>query len=149
TWDKPTLAAVTPPPEAEHGLSGRRILLAEDNPVSQLVAARMLRRLGFETDLVTTGRDVIASADPDRYAAVLLDCQMPEMDGYAAAREIRRREREAGQPDRHLRIIALTANAMPGDRERCLAAGMDDYLAKPMRLADVAVLLRRWIPSDQ
>jgi CheY-like chemotaxis protein len=147
TWDKPTLAMVAPPPDAEASpVSGQRILLAEDNPVSQLVAARMLRRLGYEPDLVSTGREAIAAADADTYAALILDCQMPELDGFEAAREIRRRE--AGQPGRRLPIIALTANAMPGDRERCLAAGMDDYLSKPMRLADVAVLLRRWIPAN-
>jgi CheY-like chemotaxis protein len=146
TWDKPTVSMVPPPPDAGPSpASGQRILLAEDNPVSQLVAARMLRRLGYEPDLVSTGREAIAAADAGTYAALILDCQMPEVDGYEAAREIRRRE--AGQSGRHLPIIALTANAMPGDRERCLAAGMDDYLSKPMRLADVAVLLRRWIPS--
>jgi signal transduction histidine kinase/ActR/RegA family two-component response regulator len=154
SWDKPTLSLVPPPPEtAARAVGSRRVLLAEDNPVSQLVAARMLRRLGYEPDLVSTGREAIAAADADTYAALILDCQMPELDGFEAAREIRRRESsrredEAGPSVRHLPIIALTANAMPGDRERCLAAGMDDYLAKPMRLADAAVLLRRWIPIE-
>jgi CheY-like chemotaxis protein len=148
-WNKPTVSVpLIPEPEAPVQ-PGRRILLAEDNPVNQLVATRMLKRLGYETDLVVTGIEVVAAADATRYAALILDCQMPEMDGYEAAREIRRRESLAEMPVRRLPIIALTASAMTGDRERCLAAGMDDYLAKPMRLADVAVLLLRWIPADR
>jgi signal transduction histidine kinase/CheY-like chemotaxis protein len=148
-WSRPTVSVVPLASEPEvPPRPGRRILLAEDNPVNQLVATRMLKRLGYEADLVATGREVVALAEAGRYAALILDCQMPEMDGFEAAREIRRRESIAPQPG-HLPIIALTASAMPGDRERCLAAGMDDYLAKPMRLADVAVLLRRWIPADR
>jgi CheY-like chemotaxis protein len=114
-----------------------------------MVATRILRKLGYQADVVTSGREVVATAEAGDYAALILDCELPELDGFAAAREIRRRESEAARAVRRLPIIALTANAMAGDRERCLAAGMDEYLTKPMRLDEVSVLLRRWAPLGQ
>jgi signal transduction histidine kinase/DNA-binding response OmpR family regulator len=120
-----------------------RVLLAEDNPVNQKVAQRALERLGARADCVANGKEALASLRLASYDLVLMDCQMPEMDGYEATRAIR--ELEAGGS--RLPVIALTANAMQGDRERCLEAGMDDYITKPMRLEDLATALERWLPA--
>jgi CheY-like chemotaxis protein/HPt (histidine-containing phosphotransfer) domain-containing protein len=117
------------------------VLVAEDSPVNQLLAVRLLDQLGFRADVVGDGREAVAAAEQGDYAAVLMDCQMPELDGYEATAEIRRREGEG----RHLAIIAMTANSMAEDRERCLAAGMDDYVSKPIRPQLLAEALRRHI----
>ncbi|MCK6546637.1 response regulator [Myxococcota bacterium] len=120
--------------------TGLRVLLAEDNVVNQKVAMGMLARLGVVVDVVATGRAAVEAVAKGRYDLVLMDCQMPEMDGYEATERIR--EAEA----RGLRtpIVALTASAMPGDLERAIAAGMDDYLPKPVSLAVLRSALRRW-----
>ena len=117
-----------------------RVLVAEDNVVNQKVAVRMLQRLGFLPEVVSHGLDAVRAARETDYDAILMDCQMPEMDGYQATAEIRR-SRGAG---RWIPIIALTANAMEGDREKCLEAGMDDYLAKPFSLKALGDVLDRW-----
>jgi PAS domain S-box-containing protein len=119
-----------------------RVLVAEDSPVNQVVAARTLERCGCTADIVANGVEALAALGARRYDAVLMDCQMPEMDGYAATRALR--EREGGA--RRTPVIAMTAHAMAGDRERCLDAGMDDYLTKPVRHADLDKMLHRWIP---
>jgi CheY-like chemotaxis protein/HPt (histidine-containing phosphotransfer) domain-containing protein len=122
-----------------------RILVVDDNLVNQHVIVAMLRRFGCGADVVGNGRLAVEAVARTAYDLVLMDCQMPVLDGYAATREIRAREAGA-QPTRHTPVIALTAEALQGERERCLAAGMDDYLSKPLRPPQLAAALRRWLP---
>jgi CheY-like chemotaxis protein len=120
-----------------------RVLVAEDNPVNQKVAVRMLERVGLRPDVAGDGREAVTMCAFLPYDLIFMDCQMPEMDGYTAAAEIRKRQR----PDGRVAIIAMTAEAMEGARERCLAAGMDDYIAKPVRLEDMTEALKKWVPE--
>jgi len=122
---------------------GPRVLLVEDNPVNREVAVGMLEALGCRTDAADNGWRAIEAMNDRVYDAVLMDCQMPVMDGLSATAEIRRRESSVGHA--RVPIIALTANAMEGDRERCLAAGMDDFLSKPFTQQQLAALLQRWM----
>ncbi|EGV19769.1 response regulator [Thiocapsa marina] len=121
-----------------------RVLLAEDNPVNQQVARGMLMRLGIEADLVENGAEAIERLASGRYDAVLMDMQMPVLDGLGATRHWREREHREGRS--HIPIIAMTANAMAADRDACLEAGMDDYLAKPVKIGALRETLRRWLP---
>jgi PAS domain S-box-containing protein len=118
------------------------VLVAEDSPINQIVAARALERCGCRAQVVGDGREALEALQAQVYDAVLMDCQMPGVDGYDATRELRRSEHGAD----HTPVIAMTAQAMDGDRERCLAAGMDDYISKPLRHLALAEALRRWIP---
>jgi signal transduction histidine kinase/DNA-binding response OmpR family regulator/HPt (histidine-containing phosphotransfer) domain-containing protein len=122
----------------------RRVLLAEDNPVNVEVARAMLESLDLQVDCARNGQDALQAVRTNSYDAVLMDCQMPVMDGFAATAEIRREEREAGR-GRVLPVIAITANALQGDREACLAAGMDDYLSKPFSQQELAAVIGRWM----
>ena len=116
-----------------------RVLLAEDNFVNQKVALRMLARLGYRADLATNGEEALAAVQRCVYDVVLMDVAMPEMDGLEATRRLRSLPGVKGRPW----VVALTANAMQGDRELCLAAGMDDYIRKPIKLAELAAALRQ------
>jgi CheY-like chemotaxis protein len=115
------------------------ILLVEDNLVNQKVALRFLDRLGYRADAVANGLEAVRALQARPYDLVFMDLQMPEMDGFEAAREIR----QTVPPERQPRIVALTANALQGDREACLAAGMDDYITKPIKLQDLAATIQR------
>jgi signal transduction histidine kinase/ActR/RegA family two-component response regulator len=117
------------------------VLIVDDNPVNQLVAARAMNRLGYLTKVASGGEQALEAVAASQFDAILLDCQMPGMDGYQTAAEIRRREAGLG----HIPIIAATANTMEGDREKCLASGMDDYLPKPIRFAELKAALDRWV----
>jgi signal transduction histidine kinase/CheY-like chemotaxis protein len=136
-------ATVAVPP---HGAFDGRVLLVEDSPVNQAVAEGMLQLLGADVELASDGSQALAALAEAAYDLVLMDCMMPGMDGYAATRELRRRERASG---RRTPVVALTANAMSGDRERCLDAGMDDYLSKPFRQEELRQLLGRWLRARE
>ncbi|MFW5698999.1 MAG: response regulator, partial [Planctomycetota bacterium] len=127
-----------------------RVLVVEDNAVNQLVTVGMVSRMGLAVDAAATGREAIARLEQHDYDLVLMDCQMPDMDGYAATRHVR--DPASAVRNHRVPIIALTANALEGDRERCLDAGMDDHIGKPIRLEDLATALTRWIrrrdPAD-
>jgi signal transduction histidine kinase/ActR/RegA family two-component response regulator len=120
------------------------VLVAEDNPVNQMLAVRQLDKCGYRAEVVANGHEALEATAHASYAAVLMDCQMPEMDGYDASRQIRKREHES----EHLPIVATTAHSMSGDREKCLAAGMDEYLSKPIRTTELRDTLARAIASS-
>ena len=138
-----TPASGTPAAPSTARTSAPRILLVEDNPVNREVAVAMLENLGCAIDTAENGRLAVDAVNAATYDAVLMDCQMPTMDGLTATAEIRQHEQTSHAA--RLPIIALTANAMEGDRERCLAAGMDDFLSKPFTQQQLATLLRRWL----
>jgi CheY-like chemotaxis protein len=116
-----------------------RVLLAEDNAVNQKVALGLLERLGYRADLAANGLEALSLAEKQPYDLILMDLQMPEMDGLEACRQLRRRLPPARQP----KVVAFTANAMEGDRNICLAAGMNDYISKPAMLDEIAAVIRR------
>ncbi len=120
------------------------ILLAEDNPVNQKVAVSILEKLGHSVAAAATGAEAVGLAQREAFDLILMDVQMPGMDGYEATRAIRAEERRRGG---HIPIVALTAHAMKGDREICLAAGMDDYIGKPIRRSELEAVLQRWAPD--
>ena len=132
------LAAASLPPAP----AGPRVLVVEDSAMGRHVALRMLRSLGYRPEIVEDGHAAVRALSHETYAAVLMDCQLPDLDGCDVTAEVRRRE----SPGQRTPIIAITASAMKGDRERCFAAGMNDYLAKPIRFNDLAGVLARWAP---
>lgn len=145
---EPAASGPMPPSPADAGLGpeqpkpragGRRLLLAEDNPVNQTVALRQLKKLGYEVDLARDGAEAIRLFQENKYPLILMDCQMPEVDGYEATRQIR--QLANGHPP--VRIVAMTANAMRGDRERCLKEGMDDYITKPVRVEELRAAIEK------
>jgi CheY-like chemotaxis protein len=125
--------------------AGRRLLLVDDNELNAMLASRLLRTLGFEVTIAENGAVALDAFARGRFDIVLMDCQMPVLDGYAATRHIR--ELEARTAARHTPVIAITANTLTGDREKCLAAGMDDYLGKPYSVRELRPKLAQWLPQ--
>ena len=144
---EPPEDARAPKPELHHTAGKPRILLAEDHKINQMVAMETLRRAGLDCDCVANGAEAVAAAESDGYDLILMDCHMPEMDGFEATRRIRELERSGHLP-RRLTIIALTANAIKGDRERCLEAGMDDYISKPFKADELVEVIYRAMAAD-
>lgn len=127
--------------------SGLHLLLAEDNPVNQMVALMVLEKLGYTVDMVDDGMKAVEAVRNGQYALVLMDCQMPKMDGFEATDVIRSAEASSG--GKHIPIVAMTASAMEGDRDKCLAAGMDDYITKPINIAQLQKVLDTWLKIPQ
>jgi signal transduction histidine kinase/CheY-like chemotaxis protein/HPt (histidine-containing phosphotransfer) domain-containing protein len=141
-------AAAAPPAAASIRLDGIRILLAEDNAVNRFVASELLTNLGCVCLMAENGHEAVEMALGETHDVILMDCQMPELDGFEATRNIRKAEKAAGNGT-HRPIIALTANAIKGDRELCLAAGMDDYVTKPIEPVELFSAIRRHLPADR
>ena len=139
----PKAGIVTRHVVAESGKPGVRILLAEDNVINQKVAQALLGKLGYRSAVAANGLEVLRALELIRYDLVLMDCQMPEMDGFEATAKLREPGSKVLEPA--VPIIAMTANAMAGDRERCEAAGMSDYLAKPVSREALAAVLEKWL----
>ncbi|MBF0627653.1 MAG: response regulator [Magnetococcales bacterium] len=144
--DPPTPGSAADPVVAETGFArGARILVAEDDPINRAVLRGMLKRFDLRVTFADNGRQAVELASRSGYELIFMDCQMPEMDGYSACRIIRDQEKSQG---RHTPIVAMTAYAMSGDRERCLAAGMDDYLAKPVTRQGIQSAMLRWLSRE-
>ena len=139
-------ATVTPRPAQLHprpcleGIGGLRVLLAEDNPVNQVLATRLLEKAGLTVTAVSDGRDALLALEKNRFDVVLMDVEMPHINGFQVTEEVRKNEQTSGE---HIPIIALTAHAINSDRERCLAAGMDGYLTKPIAWTDLYATVAR------
>lgn len=129
----------------ETPLSGR-VLLVEDNPVNQMVASKMLEKIGIDSVIANNGIEALDMLQQEEVFAVLMDCQMPQMDGFEASRKLRERESKNASP--RMPVIAMTANVMEGDRERCLQAGMDDYLGKPVKIDELEAKMRKWLNTN-
>ena len=136
----PAEPAAPRPAPRRSARDGARVLVVEDHPVNRLLAVRLLERLGCIVDVAVNGVEAVEMSGTCDYAAIFMDCQMPELDGYEATARIRRREHEGGD---HVQIVAMTANTMEGDRQRCIASGMDDYVPKPLHAEELELALRR------
>lgn len=138
----PSLAAPAAAVPSEPVSRGATVLVVEDNEINAIVAEALLRYAGIDVDLARDGREAVTMAMARRYEAIFMDCEMPGLDGFAATRQIRRDEL-----DGHVSIIAMTALTMSGDRQRCLEAGMDDYLSKPLQRGELDRVIDRWVPN--
>jgi len=138
---RPVTAPMLDPGSVCGFLGDRVVLIVEDNPVNQRVAERLVQRLGFRTAIAANGHDAVAACERRQFAAILMDCQMPGLDGYGPTAAIRQRE----GPDEHVPIIAMTADVRPAAREACYAAGMDDYISKPFSRSDLEAALHRFV----
>jgi CheY-like chemotaxis protein len=145
TAPRPAHAALDPSGASASSRGRYRVLVAEDNSVNQMVISRILQKLGYRADVVANGIEAICTLEQAPYDAILMDCQMPEMDGYEAATRIRAIEGTG----RRTPIIALTAAVLQEDRERCRAAGMDDFLPKPVTHESVRATLERWVRDSR
>jgi CheY-like chemotaxis protein len=128
-------------------MSAQRVLLAEDNMINQMIAQGMLQKIGLDVTVVVNGQDAVDKVKNEHFDLIYMDCQMPVMDGYEATIAIRSREVAQGLP--RVPIIAMTANAMPQDRTRCLAAGMDDHLPKPFKEAQLVASAQQWLGAKR
>jgi CheY-like chemotaxis protein/HPt (histidine-containing phosphotransfer) domain-containing protein len=137
---------VKPPTPDEAAALGQLILLAEDNPTNQDVIRRQLNLLGRACEIVDNGQEALDAYGRGRYALILTDCHMPVMDGYELTGRVRSLEQESG---RHIPIVAVTANALQGEAERCIAAGMDDYVSKPIAMPALIAALEKWLPAPR
>jgi CheY-like chemotaxis protein/HPt (histidine-containing phosphotransfer) domain-containing protein len=144
--DRSADAAESEPADAENRMD-TTVLLAEDNPVNQEVIRAYLLDMGYRVDLVTTGLQAVAAFERKPYDLILMDCQMPDMDGFEATMLLRLRERQQNA-QRRIPIIAVTANAFEHERDNCLAAGMDDYISKPFNQNDLSAMLQRWLNQE-
>jgi CheY-like chemotaxis protein len=145
TEGRAVAARVQAPAAKPESVRAERILLVEDNPVNQRLAVKQLEKLGFEPALAANGREAVDAWAETPFDLIFMDVQMPEMDGFEATGEIRRRENGG----KHVPIVAMTANARPEDRVECLAAGMDDHLSKPVTLGDLRAVIDRWLAVVQ
>ena len=143
-WSQARIKGI-PPPGALPSFAGRKVLLVEDNVVNQKVALKMLACFGVDAHLAGNGREALNELERNPYDLVLMDCHMPEMDGYAATRAFRERERHSLL--KRTPVVALTANALVEDRERCVDAGMDDHMSKPLMLEALSKMLQRWLTA--
>jgi CheY-like chemotaxis protein len=140
--DPTDMPLITPHSLGENQAQMRaRVLVVDDNVVNQKIAARMLEKIGCHVDVVANGREAVEALSRLPYDCIFMDCQMSEMDGYQATAVIREREDTSGA---HVPIVAMTANALEGDVERCLAAGMDDYVSKPVRAKELHDMVQKW-----
>jgi CheY-like chemotaxis protein/HPt (histidine-containing phosphotransfer) domain-containing protein len=150
---KPAAGPAPPTAKLDPTLAARlplRVLLCDDNLINQKVALRLLQQMGYRAHLASNGAEALSALDRQPYDMIFMDVMMPEMSGFDATRLIRQRQRQPDQFPNYkspLVIVAMTASAMPGDREKCLAAGMDDYIAKPVRLEDIRTIVERWAPT--
>jgi CheY-like chemotaxis protein len=147
TATSPTTAASPTKPAAKSTVRPLRVLVAEDTPVNQVVARKILENAGHSVRIATNGVLAVAAFREEKFDVILMDLHMPEMDGLTACREIRRIETESGTAG-HILIVALTANAMKDDQERCAAAGMDGFLSKPIRPQELHATLQRLFPAE-
>ncbi len=137
----------TLPEPGKHQIFEAHILVAEDNLTNQMVTRGMLEKLGCRVDIVENGLQAVMAVKKNTYDLIIMDCQMPRMDGYEASEKIRKNTTAYG--DKHIPIIALTAHAIKGDQEQCLASGMDDYLSKPCSESQIEAVLKKWLPGKR